>query len=99
MDDMSRRCCSHVLLQTSIIRRFGAMRPVISSNVSMAISLTTSRPSTTTHDGDVVSRKTCICATSGVIRGSYASWGFAARCQQAPARISRCDGRVTSGSL
>ena len=67
---MSRRCCSHVLRQTSFMSRLGAMRPVISSKASMAISATTSSPSTTTQEGETVSRKTCICATRGVMRGS-----------------------------
>ncbi len=69
---MSRLCCSQVLRQTCLMSLFGAGRPVMSSNASIAMPLTTSRPSTTTHDGDTVSRNTCICATSGVIRGSYA---------------------------
>lgn len=71
--DTPRRCWSHACRQTERIRRFGAMRSVISSKASMAISLTTSSPSTITQAGDTVSRMVCICATSGVTRGSYAS--------------------------
>src|SRR3569833_2619121 len=65
MEDISRLCCSQVRRQTSFISLLGAIRPVISSNASIAMPLTTSSPSTTTHDGATVSRSTCICATGG----------------------------------
>lgn len=55
MEDISLLCCSHVLLQTSFMSFLGARRPVINSKASMAISLTFSRPSTTTHAGFFVS--------------------------------------------
>lgn len=70
IDDMSLFCCSHVLRHTSFMSLLGASRPVISSKATMAISLTFSSPSTTTHDGLTVSLYTCIWATSGVISGS-----------------------------
>ena len=70
IDEKSLLCCSQVLLHTSFISLRGASRPVMSSNASLAISARVSRPSTTTQEGDTVSLKTCICATSGVMSGS-----------------------------
>lgn len=75
-EDMDTCCCccsSHVFRPTSFINLFGAIRPVMSSKASIAISPTTSRPSTMTQDGDTLSLKACIWATKGVISGSYAS--------------------------
>lgn len=55
IDDISLFCCSHVFRHTSFMSLLGASRPVISSKATMAISLTFSSPSTTTHEGLTVS--------------------------------------------